>query len=325
MAELAICLGADPDDKALKGVARRAALWLTAKDRESETQQISSRSWNGLPKEIRLDILSRTNLVDRYWSSNKNGPLRRDGFQIESGKLVLRAQVCCQSCSSTLSICSCPTLQAAFSTTCICPAVPGALLRVSKLLYSESTEVFFSRNRFIISGDFAATRRFLLDLPPVVVPHLRIVDLEISFRQLHDMRNSDSQTAWDWEELVASVASLLQLPKLWLSIDAGDMREVILATDDQGAEDDAWLHTSYTKIFNPLYQHLRGAGLRKFHVFLCWWPHYEALAEREVMGSGYESSTEGKPSWIERMPSYPHVDQLRRERRRAFEIDRPRF
>lgn len=325
MAELAICLNAEPDKNALREVARRAALSLTVKKRKSGTWQMSSRSWNDLPKEIRLDILSHTDLVDRYWSSDETGPSQRDGFEIESGKFVPRPEVCCGNCSSTLSICSCTPRKAAFSTTCICPTVPGALLRVSKLFFSESIEIFFSRNRFILSGDFAVTRCFLLDLPPVVAQHLRIVDLEISLQQLQDMRNVDSQTARDWEVLVASVASLLRLPKVWLSIDAGDMRDVPLATNDRGIEDDTYLHTSYPKIFNPLYQHLRGAVLRKFRVFLCYWPDYEELVEREVMGPDYESSAEGKPSWKERRPRNPHVDQVRRERRWALDSRRHRL
>ncbi|KAL9127901.1 MAG: hypothetical protein Q9217_003311 [Psora testacea] len=269
----AICLSADPDKKALKEVARRAALQLTAKGKEPGTSQ--SLPWNDLPKEIRLGILSSTDLVDRYWSSNQIIPPQRDGFEIEA-------------------------------------AVPSALFRVRKLIYSETTEIF-SRNRFILSSDFAANRYFLCTLPSTVAQHLRTIDLEISFEQLYDMRRLDSQIARDWESLVASIASLLQLPKVWLSIDAGHMWETMMRMNDQPDHDYAWLRTSYAKIFDPLYQHLRGAGLRKFHVFSCWWLDNESAVEREVMGLGCDSGAEGKPSRKERNPRYPHIEGMRRK------------
>lgn len=305
MSEASICLSADPNQKAIMEIARKVALQVTAKSNESHNSQTFRLSWNDLPKEIRLDFLSRTELVGHYywlnWSQNK-------GFEIEAGALLPRAGVCCANCTSTLSVCTCHTIHAAISTTCTCPGVPSALFRVSKLMSAETAEVFFSQNRFILSGDFAANRSFLFNLPPAVLQHLRTVDLQLSFKQLYDMRKQDSQKARDWEALVALIASLLQLPKVWLSVDITQTLHTMMSLNNQGDHDYAWLRTSYAKLFDPLHQHLKGAGLRKFHVYLGWWLDYELAAEREVMGPDYDSCAEGSMSVRERHPRYPHIE-----------------
>lgn len=304
MSEVSICLNADPNQKAIMEIARKAARQVKVKSKDSQNFQTLRLSWSSLPKEIRLNVLGRTELVGQYrqeWSQNS-------GFEIQTGVLLPRPGVCCANCSSTLSTCGCHSYHAAFSTTCTCPGVPGALFRVSKLMHSETTEIFFSKNRFILSGDFAVNRGFLSSLSPAAVKHLRIVDLQISFEQLCDMRNQDSQVARDWEALVASIASLLQLPKMWLSIDARKIWLSMMMLNNDGDHDYAWLHTSYSRLFDPLYRHLKGAGLRRFHVYLCWWHDYEGAAEREVMGPDYDSYAEGKTSLVERNPRYPNIE-----------------
>lgn len=337
-----VCLGADSDRKDLKEISRKGALQLIARGEESRTSRMTPPSWKDLPREIRLDILSRTDLVDYCWPSSPNNLPKRDGFEIEAGKLLPRALTCCHNCTSTLSSCSCPSVHAAYSTTCTCPTVPGALFRVSKLMNSEATEIFFSRNRFILSGDFASSRRFLFNLSSTVAQHLRIIDLQISFDQLFDMRRLDCAITRDWESLVASIASLLQLQKVWLSIDAGDMWDTMMSLNDDGDHGYLWLRTSYANFLKSLRQYLRGTILQKFHVFLCWtssmnpnqifgyidpttlrsfdpcadrdswWLKYESYVEKEIMGPSYESSEEGKPKWEQRMdPRYPHVPQIR--------------
>lgn len=70
--------------------------------------------------------------------------------------------------------------------------------------------------------------------------------------------------------------------------------------NDQNDYDYAWLHTAYAQLFAPLHQQLRDRGLREFHVLLSWWLEYEIVAERAVMGSGYDSGSEGKMDFSRR-------------------------
>lgn len=308
MSESAIYLCSGPDKTEVREIARRAALQLT-KSKENHNSRTPSPSWNDLPREIRLEILSHTDLVDRYKPFEGDDHAQRHGLEIKAGKLLPKMHLnhCCRNCTWTLGLCCCPFKHGAFSTTCTCPGVRSALFRVSRLVHLDTTEIFFSRNRLILSGDFAASRRFLFNLPSTATRYIKTIDLEVSFHQLRDMRNLDSQTARDWECLVASVASLLQLPKLWLSIDAGRFQLEMLFLDNNADHDYSWVRTSYARLFDPLYQHLKGVGLQKFHVFLCWWLEYEYKAEREVMGPDYNSGAEGKPVREERLEEYPHI------------------
>ena len=119
-------------------------------------------------------------------------------------------------------------------------------------MHAEATLVFHTQNRFIFRGDFAATKRFLIGLSPAALHHQRTLDMEISFQQLYNMKVPQSQVARDWANLVATVASLLSIPKLWLSIDAGPMRNDMISLNDEGDHDYAWLRPR-TPNFSSLY------------------------------------------------------------------------
>ena len=314
MLAAAVCLSPTPKDGFLKQLARTSARALTGESKDYQESQKAATSWNDLPKELRLNILSCTDLAVQ-WSHSHDTFSQTDGFEVEAGKLAPRAFKCCLNCTSTLSTCCCPSVHGAYSTTCTCPALPVALFRTSRLMHAEATLVFYSQNRFILRDDFAATKRFLIGLSPAALHHLRTLDMKISFQQLYNMRVPHSQVARDWADLVATVASLLSIPTLWLSIDAGHMRTDMISLNDDGDHYYAWLRPAYAQLFEPLYQQLKGKGLQKFHVFLCWWLEYETLAEKEVMGSGYQSEAEGKLSWQERNPWFPHSQRLLVKRR----------
>lgn len=294
MIDAAVCLSPNPNHTALKKLAKTAVLELTRKAQHHRTPQKQNLSWNQLPRETRYAILGYTDLVARL-SPDFSYLVSRDRFEIEAGNLVPRATLCCVKCTPTLSTCYCPSKRAAFSDTCICPTTPVALFSSSRLMHSDATFVFFSQNCFTFTGDFSATRRWIFNLPPIYLQHLRTVELEVTFEQLYrGIRNPDTQVARDWAALITSVASLLQLPKLWLIINAGPMRDILLEMDDQGDYDYAWLHTAYAQLFGPLRQQLRGRGLRRFYVLLGWWIEYETIGERAVMGPDYDSQSEGK-------------------------------
>lgn len=308
MAEAAMHLSADPARKDLTRIARKAVRGLTATQTKARAPTVTL-SWDLLPREIQLVILGFTDLIDYYSSPNLIAPLRRDGFEVAAGKLLSRVGQCCNDCVPTRSLCNCASICAASSTTCPCPAVPIELFLVNRAMHADAKEIFFSRNRFILQGDFAASQRWLCNLPTMVARHLRMIDLELSFQQLYDMHRPNSTAVRDWENLIACIASLLLLPRLWLSVDAGNFSHLMEHMNNDGDHDFAWLHTSYANLFEPLYQHLGGARPRKFHMFLCRWVHYESTVEKIVMGLDYDSGLEGKIPARTRNDRYPHSAQ----------------
>lgn len=324
MSELSICLAVDPKQRKIQEVAREVISRLRQTETQKEPKTVASRSsslsWTSLPKELRLDILSRTDLVDDYFLAMPQHShyytTRRHGFEIKAAKLLPRGTQCCYNCTPTLSTCTCTPIHAAFSTSCTCATVPAAVFSVSKAMNADATVTFFSRNRFILSGDFAANTHFIqCTLPSNVTTarYIRMIDLEISFTQLYDMRDPYGRTAKDWATLVACVASLLHLPKLWLSIDAGGFRDNLDFLNNDGNYDYSWIRTAYAALFAPLYVHLSGERRpEKFHVFLCWWTEEEGKVEKKLMGGKYESEAEGKVVWRMRQPRFPHSAKMSR-------------
>lgn len=309
IAEAAIWLGSDPNRKSLIRIAKKAAIELTKSTKDSQTSLVPRLSWNDFPREIRLAILGHTTLVDRFPPSDPSPPVQADGFEICAGELLPRMSVCCFNCDSTRSKCNCPSEYAAWSSSCTCPSVPVDLFLVSKLVHAESKEIFFSCNRFILKDDFKASRVWLSGLDPALAGHLRMIDLKISLKQLRQMSKPQSSVTRDWEDLVVWAASQLPLDKIWLSIDVGNIRMDLEMLDYDGNNDYAWLHTSYEKIFDPLYQHLARRKPRRFHVLLCWFLRYESRAEKRLMGPDYNSLAEGNIPWERRNERYPHSEQ----------------
>lgn len=319
MSEVSICLAADPKRREIKEVAREAISRLTQRGTQREPRTAASRSsslsWTSLPKELRLDILSGTDLVDHYTLAKpQHHSFRRQGFEIAAGDLLPRGTECCYNCTPTLSTCACSPIHAAFATSCTCATVPAALFSVSKDMNTEATVTFFSRNRFILSGDFTANVVFIQSrlVPNVTAAScIRMLDLEISFVQLYDMRDQNSPTAHEWAALVACVAFSLPLPKLWLSIDAGGFPDHLDLLNNDGHHDYSWLRTAYTALFAPLYEHMSGERRpKKFHVYLCEWTDEEEKVEKKLMGGEYESAAEGKLAYWERHPRYPHSAEM---------------
>ena len=199
-------------------------------------------------------------------------------------------------------------------------AFPRALFYVSRTMYDDVCEVFFSRNRFILKGDMAASRRFLENLPQSAARRIRMLDLELSFDdvakmgdQLHTIPYAERREC-GWHGLIRTIRERLDLSKLWLSVDAGKIRLDLFGGDDLGNifEFDSYvfLNEAWYQIFAPLRQLRKqvSEGLMKFHVFLAWDSKYEALAEQEIMGPTYDSAADGKLPRLVRDYGEPHRD-----------------
>ena len=183
-------------------------------------------------------------------------------------------------------------------------AFPRSLFYVSRSMSNDVCEVFFSRNRFILKGDMAASRRFLENLPESAARRIRKLDLKLSFDdvakmgdQLHTIPYAERREC-AWHGLIRTIGERLDLSKLWLSVDAGMIRTDLLAGNGHLFEYEGYgfLNEAWYQIFAPM-RRLRmpvSGGLRKFHVFLAWDSKYESLAEKEIMGPTYNSASEGK-------------------------------
>ena len=101
VAEAAIWLGPDPNRKDLIRIAKKAVIELTRSTRATRALPASRLSWNHLPREIRLAILSYTTLVARFPLAGPRPPVQADGFEICAGELLPRMSVCCFNCKPT--------------------------------------------------------------------------------------------------------------------------------------------------------------------------------------------------------------------------------
>ena len=291
---IAVSLSPDSNNRVLESLARKEVFKLTHR-RERYLKSHQQRiSWSRLPKEIRLQILESTDLLSRVQSTRSHLQYR-DGFNVEDGVLVPRAVSCCLVCTPSLSACYCPSKGASMSDTCICPAVPISLFSISIGMSIEAALIFNSKNRSILSDDFSATRRWLFNLSPTHLQQLRTVEVEVSIDQIfRGLQDPKSQVTHDWEALNTSIGTLLRLPRLWLTISMTQIRQEMEKLNLQNDHDYQWIHKSYAQLYNPVYQHLKGRRLRRLHVLLSWQFDYEMAAEKEEMGSGYDSKLEGK-------------------------------
>ena len=324
-ANTSICLASSPEEREIKEIARDAVTQSTRTRPETLASDLKTLSWTALPQELRLDILSRTDLVDFSFPPRPFYTRQRHGFEIESGTLHARGTECCNDCSPTLATCTCAPIRAAYSSSCTCSTMPAALFRVSKQMNHEATMILFSKNRFILSGAFAANTMFIkskLAFASGFASYVRKLDLEISIGPLYEMRDPESEAARDWAALIATVASSLHMPKLWLSIDAGSFRDRMLHLNNDGDFDYSWLRASYATLMKPLHAHMSEQSRpEKFHVFLSWWEEEEEKIEKDLMGRQYESGSEGKLEWRARDPRFPHSVEMGRRHWRYW---RPR-
>ena len=313
-ANTSICLASSTEEGEIKGIARDAVAQSTLTRSQTPASHPKTLSWTSLPQELRLDILSRTDLVDHPFPPRPFITNQRHGFEIKSGNLLARGTECCNDCTPTLATCSCAPIRAAYSASCTCSTVPAALFSVSKQMNHKATMILFSKNRFILSGNFAANTTFIkskLACDSGAARYIRKLDLEISIGPLYEMQNPESDAARDWDALIATIASSLHMPKLWLSIDAGTFRDRMIHLNNEGDFDYSWLRASYATLMKPLHAHMSGQSRpEKFHVFLSWWEEEEEKMEKALMGPQYESVPEGKLAWKARDPRFPHSAEM---------------
>jgi len=291
---------------------------------------MSTPTFPTLPRELRLLILSYTHFLRRYdWSWH--GLASGTGATVNSGKLVVPPTSSTPNCTHPL-----PDNPYHFEDLYQCEACPAgyfipfpaALFLVSKTMNEDASEVFWGMQRFVIKGDLGAGRRWVEGLREGDVGRIRALDVEVESEVIFGLGSiGGGEGDWglgcaeQWRELIDAIVRRCCLEKLWLCIDAGsgyvtEALEDLYTDTDSGYNDDhsyVMLKRTYRGLVEPLKEAVKGRGLAKFHVFLCWGVEGEGAAEKEVMGQGYDSEREGKVGYYERDVRSPHWRVLEEE------------
>ena len=87
-------------------------------------------------------------------------------------------------------------------------------------MYSEAAYSPFSLNRFTLWGDWDRSRQWLLKLTATQSRLLENVELVFSIPNLEKLN-----FGWNfgWAALITTIASVLHLPELWLTISTAEM------------------------------------------------------------------------------------------------------
>ncbi|MCJ1287786.1 hypothetical protein MMC26_007138 [Xylographa opegraphella] len=240
--------------------------------------------FSSLPRELRLRVLAHTDLL-----------VLGTELRIVAGVLASRG-VCCLACCVALQDCCCLTRPNAFSPTCRCALDPTGLLRLSRGTYADAVEVLYAHNRFRFTGSPGQTLAFLSRLPLANVKLIRDVVLEVTWDERNEWTNNHREFISMWNELLEFIRDYFELAVLSLTVH-GNLWIY---------EDDEWsvnhpLDREYYDAIRAFYSNILGSvrivkGLKAYAVYLRdeeFWD-MEEPAERDVMGSEYDSAMFGK-------------------------------
>ena len=264
-----------------------------------------------LPKELQLRILEFSDLVTPYeveWCPGQGfRPARSPG-----------------SCMDSWEGCYCSRYHAAFSSKCHCWSPPSALFLVNRDMRKDATEIFYSKNYFVIlprggyyepalaTPDRVEASLFLARVPSYVVRYLRSVEIVFpAFEE--DYLRSDEKGYQDWLNTIDYIAKHANLSELSLTIYMSDIHEGTLIPFRSGLnrEQKLTILRMYGRTLRPL---ARLRGLRDLFIHLTWpvdrqkWPvsdkewefraretrKMEQKLEQLAMGDDYDSISRGK-------------------------------
>ena len=244
----------------------------------------ASFSFEQLPKELRLSILKKTDLVQNAHLSSAYGSIYMERYD----DWVKTRNKCCSRCNDCLESCCCIWKPAAYSLTCICRPLPTALFTVSRQMSYEAQEVFFSKNIFILARPLSSIA-FIEGLNSYQLAHIR--RLELYFRE------NDAMSLWslhaekiqsEWRHVIEMLRTRLNLEKLELRVNLARFNDPM----DMHEPDMDELENTIQEILRPL-KNLD--GIHKLFIYLGHFERLEADAERAVMGQFYDAVEEGKP------------------------------
>jgi hypothetical protein len=326
-----------------KEAAMRSMGYLVPSDYATST---SSFRFFDLPQEVRYQILEYTDLVtplcEVEWNPKTKFKLRFSRASCFNWERCRDSRPCDPSLFPACQFrdcwhngprqfreigCFCRRYHAAFSSTCRCWCVPTYLFLVCKRLREDAQEVFFSRNRFVVTSSERFPTMPILSTPPRLEVSLFLREalpshtlgllrfLEIVFPPFdHDYLRTGSSAHKDWLQTILYIRDRLNLPSLTLRVYFADVmfepqdsefRKLI--TVEQGKA----VFQSYARTLRPLSK-LREKGLDRFFVHLTLpferkrdrdWDEpgnitavtaqetgLRRWGERMVMGDGYDST-----------------------------------
>ena len=235
-----------------------------------------------LPKEIQLEVLKWTDLVDNRHGNCDQAALwiQEDGrFTVYNPLAEVEGKYLCPY--------RCETCEPHSGT------INPSLLYVSKQLYPDALEILLRHNRIVLGNSHDCSLEYLKSLPP----HLRrgIRHLHLQFHEDKDFDHDEDNryccvisNPEGWDRLIAWIANNLNLSILHLTIDLGASFPEIEDPDGTffTSVDRAMFTRAYMRIAFPL---VKLRGLYRCFVFLACNFEMEAGMERIAVGDAYSS------------------------------------
>ena len=269
--------------------------------------------WFDLPKEIRLHILSFTDLVFKDHPHHVVS-----GVRIHNGKILSNNRSPLTSIyaekedtkrhqADDRSAC-----QLDGGPNCPCQHNMPSILEVKNAVFrQEAMEVLLSHNRIVFEPQNPKHILKWLESQGQMVKRIRQLDMQFSFihkkkgtlLMWHKRRNAYYRS---WTTLVAYIRDHFLLSKLDLSIDTSLDSVIIIAFDikEEIRKNKVQMRNSFRRAVKPLKKFGPKKGLKSFSAFFSCENDEELMAERRVMGPGY------RPPHKTRYPSrsawYPH-------------------
>ena len=180
----------------------------------------------------------------------------------------------------------------------------------------DAREVFWTRQRFVLSGKLPAMEQWVRTTREV--GRIRRLDIRLDY-VVQGIGLGFETHEKQWQGVMDAIAQRFKLERLWLSIDAGN-RLVAEGWKDLWMDENWWSYetgdggwtwkNAWEVLVEPIVKATREegrGGLKQFHFFLCHSYETEMTAERRVMGLQYDSGKEGKVPPGERLENDPHL------------------
>lgn len=255
--------------------------------------------WFDLPKELRLHVLSFTELVVREHPHHVVPDVR-----IRDGKILSNVR---SAATAILFATKYADEKAAREATCRfnkgpdcdCTNTPNAILAVrNKLFHDEALETLLSRNRLVFEPQKPKHILAWLEAQGPAIRKIRQVDIQFMFvdkkqptlNGCRDWHKKSGTQYRGWAKLAKYMRDNLWLAKLDLCINAALDLDILSEFNIEHLIDDhcCEMKECYRKMVKPLYKLGPKKGLKSFQAFFSCHFEEEIKAVKRVMGNGYE-------------------------------------
>ena len=285
---------------------------------QNSTDPTPGPPWFDLPKEIRLHILSFTDLVVQYHGHHAVPDLRIYNCKILSntrsyatGALFDNSYFELMTDENDRPICRFEDL-----TDCPCIGNPDALLAVDHpLFHAEAMEVMLSKNRLVFEPQKPKQILKYLESLGEDVQWIRRLDVQFTLvdhkrmrLRTHEWNKTSGAQMQNWNTVAAFIRDNLRLDRLELAIDQCLDQEIMYAHRTLW---ELWNNGPnpakvFSKMVKPFTDWGPKKGLKSFQIFLTACVHEEERAEKVVMGKNHEVSAGKSKPGSGRCSWHPH-------------------